>query len=85
MSFTVEIAVAHAEIQSPHSPMVQISLRALTEAEREILNLISTGATTQEIARARHNSEATVKTHLTSIYRKLEVRNRVEAVAFLKG
>lgn len=60
-------------------------LRTLTKTELEILHLIATGATTFEIARMRHNSQATVKTHLTAIYRKLEVRNRVEAIAVLKS
>jgi DNA-binding NarL/FixJ family response regulator len=56
----------------------------LTKAETEILQLISTGATTSEIALSRHNSEATIKTQLTSIYRKLGVKNRVGAITFLR-
>ena len=56
-------------------------LTPLTATELEILNEIHSGATTAEIALRRRNSEATVKTHLTSIYRKLNVRNRVEAIA----
>jgi DNA-binding NarL/FixJ family response regulator len=60
----------------------RIHLLSLTE--REILLNIATGATTEEIAIMRHNSVATIKSHLSSIYRKLEVRNRVEAVAELK-
>ena len=59
------------------------ALDLLTQTEREILEQITTGATTEEIARERHNSIATIKSHLTSIYRKLEVRNRVEAIAKL--
>ena len=55
----------------------------LTMSEREILTQLSAGLTTREIAKNRHNSEATIKSHLTSIYRKLGVRNRVEAIALL--
>jgi DNA-binding NarL/FixJ family response regulator len=55
----------------------------LTLSEREILTQLSSGLTTREIAQLRHNSEATIKSHLTSIYRKLGVRNRVEAIALL--
>jgi DNA-binding NarL/FixJ family response regulator len=55
----------------------------LTLSEREILTQLSSGLTTREIAKNRHNSEATIKSHLTSIYRKLGVRNRVEAIAQL--
>lgn len=60
----------------------RIHLLSLTE--REILLNVATGATTEEIAFMRHNSVATIKSHLSSIYRKLEVRNRVEAVAELR-
>lgn len=63
----------------------QSRLHLLTLREREILSDIATGATTEEIARKRHNSVATIKSHLTSIYRKLEVRNRVEAIAKLEN
>lgn len=55
----------------------------LTASEREVLTQLSEGFTTREIAKKRHNSEATIKSHLTSIYRKLGVRNRVEAIAHL--
>jgi DNA-binding NarL/FixJ family response regulator len=56
-------------------------IHLLSLREREILMDLSTGATTEEIARKRHNSIATIKSHLTSIYRKLGVRNRVEAIS----
>jgi DNA-binding NarL/FixJ family response regulator len=58
-------------------------LDELTLSEREVLTALSSGLTTREIAKNRHNSEATIKSHLTSIYRKLGVRNRVEAIAHL--
>ena len=52
----------------------------LTEREREVLELIASGATNREIAGALHLSPHTVKEHTSSLYRKLEVRNRAEAV-----
>jgi DNA-binding NarL/FixJ family response regulator len=58
-------------------------MNELTLSEREVLTQLSEGFTTREIAQNRHNSEATIKSHLTSIYRKLGVRNRVEAIAHL--
>jgi DNA-binding NarL/FixJ family response regulator len=57
----------------------------LTSSERAILDQLAQGLTTREIAQVRHNSEATIKSHLTAIYRKLGVRNRVEAIAHLKA
>lgn len=59
----------------------QSNIHLLSLREREILMDLATGATTEEIARQRHNSVATIKSHLTSIYRKLGVRNRVEAIS----
>jgi DNA-binding NarL/FixJ family response regulator len=59
------------------------ALAGLTSTEREVLTSISEGLTTREIARQRHNSEATIKSHLTAIYRKLGARNRVEAIAYI--
>lgn len=59
-------------------------IHLLSEREREILVDISTGKRNVEIAAYRHISEATIKSHLTSIYRKLEVRNRVEAIAAIR-
>lgn len=56
----------------------------LTSSEREVLDQLARGLTTREIAQMRHNSEATIKSHLTAIYRKLGARNRVEAIAHLK-
>ncbi len=53
---------------------------ALTEREREILSLIAAGATNREIAGALYLSPHTVKEHTSSLYRKLGVRNRAEAV-----
>jgi DNA-binding NarL/FixJ family response regulator len=52
---------------------------ALTRREREVLALISSGATNHEIAAAMHVSIETVKKHATVVYRKLGVRNRTEA------
>ena len=53
---------------------------ALTAREREVLELIASGATNREIAGSLYLSPHTVKEHTSSLYRKLEVRNRAEAV-----
>ncbi len=52
----------------------------LTAREREVLEHIGTGATNREIAEALHLSPHTVKEHTSLLYRKLDVRNRAEAV-----
>jgi DNA-binding NarL/FixJ family response regulator len=53
---------------------------ALTEREQEVLAGVATGATNREIALQLHLSPHTVKEHTSTLYRKLEVRNRAEAV-----
>ena len=52
----------------------------LSDRERQVLGLISTGATNREIAARLHLSPWTVKDHTGALYRKLSVRNRAEAV-----
>jgi two-component system response regulator DesR len=52
----------------------------LTAREREVLALIAAGKTNREIAADLFLSPHTVKEHTSSLYRKLEVRNRAEAV-----
>lgn len=54
----------------------------LTPRERDVLECLATGARTREIARELEISEPTVKRHLTNMYRKLGVTNRVGAVAW---
>ena len=52
----------------------------LSEREREVLDLIASGATNREIAERLFLSPHTIKEHTSSLYRKLGVRNRAEAV-----
>jgi DNA-binding NarL/FixJ family response regulator len=53
----------------------------LTAREREVIELVSSGATNQEIANALVISESTVKSHVKHILRKLGAANRAEAVS----
>ena len=52
----------------------------LTDRERAVLELMASGATNPEIAEQLHLSKHTVKEHTSAVYRKLNVRNRTEAV-----
>ncbi len=52
----------------------------LSEREREVLDLIAAGSTNREIAEQLYLSPHTVKEHTSAVYRKLQARNRAEAV-----
>jgi DNA-binding NarL/FixJ family response regulator len=57
-------------------------LDLLTEREHAVLRLMARGATNAEIAASLFVAEATVKTHVRSIFRKLDVRDRAAAIVF---
>lgn len=54
----------------------------LTKRERDVLELLVKGYSNKEVAAALFISEKTVKNHLTSIFRKLEVKDRTQAVIY---
>src|SRR5262249_39070389 len=57
-------------------------LELLTERELDVLRLMARGATNHEIAANLYVAEATVKTHVGSIFGKLGVRDRPAAIVF---
>lgn len=59
-------------------------LADLTAREREVFVLIGQGRTNNEIAAELYLSTATVKTHVNSLFRKLDVRDRVHAVVLAR-
>jgi DNA-binding NarL/FixJ family response regulator len=52
----------------------------LTERELEVVRLVARGLSNAEIAEEASVSEATVKTHLTNVLRKLDLRDRTQLV-----
>ena len=54
----------------------------LTPREKEILSILSSGCTNKDIAKALFISEKTVKSHLNSIFKKLNVSRRIQAILY---
>lgn len=58
---------------------------SLTKKEIEILNCLPLGLSISQLAKNLNLTESTIKSHLSSIYRKLSVKNRVQAIASAKA
>jgi DNA-binding NarL/FixJ family response regulator len=63
---------------APRTP----ELSQLTEREAEVLRLLARGMSNVEIADALFVGEATIKTHVSNILTKLDLRDRVQAVVY---
>ncbi len=57
-------------------------IKELTKREMEVLILVSEGMFNKEIADKLHISERTVKNHISSIFRKIDVADRTQAAVF---
>ena len=64
---------------TPSQPHTEPLIEPLSDREREILSLISAGASNREIANTLFLAEGTVKNHVTNILGKLGVRDRTQA------
>jgi DNA-binding NarL/FixJ family response regulator len=73
-------ATLAGQLTVPTALARQIAPRPLSHREKQILALVMVGRTNREIAHELYLAESTVKTHLSSAFRKLDARSRSEAV-----
>ena len=66
-------------IQSKNRKDSKTDAKSLTKRERQILKLISSGMTNKHIARKLDITEGTVKVHIKHLFKKLNLKSRVEA------
>jgi len=72
---------AHPDAEpEPNAEAAKVA--ALTERERQVIRLIGEGLKNKDIADRMYISEATVRHHLTSIFNKLGVSDRLELVIY---
>jgi LuxR family maltose regulon positive regulatory protein len=76
-AMTNHAGVLAPELPAPAEPLVE----PLSDREIEVLNRLATGRSNREIALDLYITVGTVKTHTNNIYRKLDARNRTEALA----
>jgi DNA-binding NarL/FixJ family response regulator len=77
--------VYHAELAVSARPTVAAGPGSLTHREIEVIALVADGHSNAEIADALGISEVTVKGHLWRIYRRIDVKNRAEAVTRVRA
>ncbi|MBZ0104216.1 MAG: response regulator transcription factor [Sulfuricella denitrificans] len=63
-------------------PLVEADREKLTPREREIITLLARGASNKEMARVLNVAESTVKIHVQSILKKLNLTSRVQAAVY---
>jgi DNA-binding NarL/FixJ family response regulator len=78
-SITHRVISQFARIRRPEPPS---ELEELTSREMEVLRLIARGLSNAEIGEQLFITDTTVKTHVTHVFQKLNLRDRVQAVVF---
>ncbi len=71
-------------VNNPEQDELSEKLASLTPQQYKVLGMLSDGLLNKQIAYELNVSEATIKAHMTAIFRKLNVKNRTQAVILLQ-
>ena len=71
------------EVKIPGIALGRIKRQIVTPQQYKVLGMLSDGLLNKQIAYELNVSEATIKAHMTAIFRKLGVKNRTQAVIML--
>jgi ATP/maltotriose-dependent transcriptional regulator MalT len=72
-------------VRGPSPEQLRARHPQLTAREAEVLALVAQGRSNSEIASALFVSVATVKTHINSLFSKLQVRDRAQVIALARS
>ncbi|BAY62374.1 LuxR family two component transcriptional regulator [Calothrix brevissima NIES-22] len=78
----LERVVNHQSTPKTQSESVSPALTSLTPREVDVARLVAMGATNQEIAQQLFICESTVKTHINSIFNRLNLKNRSQLAIY---
>ncbi|MDZ7962057.1 MAG: response regulator transcription factor [Aulosira sp. DedQUE10] len=78
----LERVVMQKQVQPNLSLSVHPALSSLTPRELDVARLVAVGATNQEIAQKLFITESTVKTHINSIFNRLNIKNRAQLAIY---
>jgi len=74
-------ALSQTQFNYTHS----CNLDSLTKRERQVVDIVVTGATNKQAAESLNITERTIKEHMSSIFNKLKVRDRIQLMLVVKG
>ena len=81
----LDVCASRLPARGGEAASAEAALGQLTPREREVLLAMATGLSNSEIADRLVVSDVTVKTHVSNVLTKLDLRNRVHAVIFAYG
>jgi LuxR family maltose regulon positive regulatory protein len=84
LAYTDKLLAAFSQTVSDQKPGHETMVESLSERELDILRLIATGRSNQEIADILVIAMSTVKSHINSIYGKLGTNRRTQAVVIAR-